>query len=126
MQSLNAHGSVNFSVNSVVHDKATEIFCDNVSACYMSSNPVHHRRTKHIELDVHFVREKVAIGQCRVLHVPTTQQFADAMTKGLPTSTFQEFRNSLCVSDHLDAHTTGGVSVRCTWRPCPVALLVCS
>ena len=96
MQSLNAHGSVNFSVNSVVHDKATEIFGDNVSACYMSSNPVHHRRTKHIALDVHFVREKLAIGQCRVLHVPTTQQFADVMTKGLHTSTFQEFRNSLC------------------------------
>ena len=89
MQSLNAHGSINFSVNSVVHDKATEIFCENVSACYMSSNPVHHRRTKHIELDVHFVREKVTVGQCRVLHVPTTQQFADVMTKGLPTSTFQ-------------------------------------
>lgn len=42
--------------------KATIIFCDNVSACYMSTNPVHHRRTKHIELDVHFVREKVALG----------------------------------------------------------------
>jgi hypothetical protein len=35
--------------------KATIVFCDNVSACYMSSNPLHHRRTKHIELDVHFV-----------------------------------------------------------------------
>jgi histone deacetylase 1/2 len=35
--------------------KATIVFCDNVSACYMSSNPVHHKRTKHIKLDVHFV-----------------------------------------------------------------------
>jgi len=75
-------------------EKATVVFCDNVSACYMSSHPSHHRRTKHIELDVHFVREKVALGQCRVLHVPTTQQFADVMTKGLPTSSFEEFRNS--------------------------------
>jgi hypothetical protein len=90
--------------------KATMIFYDNVSACYMSSNPVHHKRTKHIELDVHFVREKVAVGQCRVLHVPTSQQYADVMTKGLPTAIFKEFRNSLCVAGN-DAHTAGGGGV---------------
>lgn len=73
------------------------VYCDNISAVYMAANPVHHRRTKHIELDIHFVREKVALGQLRVLHVPTTQQFADVMTKGLPTAAFQEFRSSLCV-----------------------------
>jgi len=87
--------------------KATIIFCDNVSACYMSSNPVHHKRTKHIELDVHFVREKVAVGQCKVIHVPTAQQYADVMTKGLPTAIFKEFRTSLCVSGN-DTHTAGG------------------
>ena len=42
-------------------EKATVVFYDNVSACYMSTNPVYHRRTKHIELDVHFVQEKVSI-----------------------------------------------------------------
>lgn len=89
-------------------EKAMVVFCDNVSACYMSSNPIHHRRTKHIELDVHFVREKVALGKCRVLHVPTDQQFADVMTKGLPTSNFEAFRNSLCVSHPETAHTAGG------------------
>nr|XP_040258199.1 uncharacterized protein LOC109776374 [Aegilops tauschii subsp. strangulata] len=51
--------------------KATLVYCDNVSAVYLSANPVHHRRTKHIELDIHFVREKVALGRFRVLHVPT-------------------------------------------------------
>jgi len=84
------------------------VFCDNVSACYMSKNPVHHRRTKHIELDVHFVRDKVALGHCRVLHVPTHQQFADVMTKGLSASTFEEFRTSLCVSGNDDARKRGG------------------
>jgi hypothetical protein len=64
-------------------DSATVVHCDNVSAVYMTANPVHHRRTKHIEIDIHFVREKVALGQVRVLHVPSSHQFADIMTKGL-------------------------------------------
>nr|XP_020179221.1 uncharacterized mitochondrial protein AtMg00810-like [Aegilops tauschii subsp. strangulata] len=68
--------------------KATVVYCDNISSIYVAANPVHHRRTKHIELDIHFVREKVALGELRVLHVPTTQQFADVMTKGLPTLAF--------------------------------------
>ena len=87
--------------------KATLVYCDNVSAVYLAANPVHHRRTKHIELDIHFVREHVALGRVRVLHVPTDQQFADVMTKGLPTSTFEGFRSSLCVTG--DASTAGGV-----------------
>jgi len=41
---------------------ATIVYCDNVSAVYMTTNPVHHNRTKHIEIDIHFVREKVALG----------------------------------------------------------------
>ncbi|WVZ64439.1 hypothetical protein U9M48_013949 [Paspalum notatum var. saurae] len=78
--------------------KATVTYCDNVSSVYMSRNPVHHRRTKHIELDVHFVREKVALGELRVLHVPSSRQFADVLTKGLPTSLFNDFRDSLAVA----------------------------
>ena len=63
-------------------------FCDNVSAVYLAHNPVQHRRTKHIELDIHFVREKVALGAVRVLHVPSSSQYADIFTKGLPTALF--------------------------------------
>jgi hypothetical protein len=44
-----------------------------------------HQRTKHVKIDLHFVRDRVAIGDVRVLHVPTTSQFADIFTKGLPT-----------------------------------------
>ena len=88
-------------------DKATIVYCDNVSAVYLSANPVHHRRAKHIEIDIHFVREQVALGHVRVLHVPTSQQFADIMTKGLSTASFEEFRSSLCV-DHGAASTAGG------------------
>jgi len=82
--------------------RATLVYCDNVSAVYLSSNPVQHQRTKHVEIDIHFVREKVALGHARVLHVPTTSQYADVFTKGLPTSLFQEFRSSLTISDAPD------------------------
>jgi hypothetical protein len=93
------------------NDKATIVYCDNVSAVYMASNPVHHKRTKHIELDIHFVREKVTLGQLRILHVPTDQQFADIMTKGLSTQVFNSFRSSLCVHPRHDVQTKGGVSI---------------
>ena len=73
------------------------MYCDNVSAVYLSTNPVQHQRTKHVEIDLHFVRDRVALGEVRVLHVPTTSQYADIFTKGLPTSVFVEFRSSLNV-----------------------------
>jgi hypothetical protein len=85
------------------HDvkQATIVYCDNVSAVYMCKNPVHHKRTKHIELDIHFVRERVAVGNVRVLHVPSDKQFADIFTKGLPSALHEDFRSSLCVGlDH--------------------------
>ncbi|GKA87806.1 ribonuclease H-like domain-containing protein, partial [Tanacetum coccineum] len=76
---------------------ATLVYCDNVSAVYLSSNPVQHPRTKHIEIDIHFVRDLVATGQVRVLYVPSRYQFADIFAKGLPTALFEEFHSSLSV-----------------------------
>ena len=78
---------------------ATIVCYDNVSAVYMTANLVHHRRTKHIEIDIHFVRDKVALGQVWVLYVPSSHQFTDIMTKGLPIQLFIDFRFSLCVRD---------------------------
>ncbi|GKD45628.1 ribonuclease H-like domain-containing protein, partial [Tanacetum coccineum] len=75
----------------------TLVYYDNVSVVYLSCNPVQHQRTKHIEIDIHFVRDLVAAGQVRVLHVPSRYQFADIFTKGLPSALFKEFRSSLSV-----------------------------
>jgi hypothetical protein len=75
--------------------RCTLVYCDNISAVYLSTNPVQHQRTKHVEIDLHFIREKIAIGQVRILHVPTTSQFADIFTKGLLSSMFNEFWSSL-------------------------------
>nr|GEX35014.1 ribonuclease H-like domain-containing protein [Tanacetum cinerariifolium] len=76
---------------------ATIVYCDNVSAVYLSFNPVQHQRTKHTDIDIHFVRDLVATGQIRVLHVPSRFQYADIFTKGLPWALFDEFRDSMCV-----------------------------
>ncbi|WVZ80055.1 hypothetical protein U9M48_027566 [Paspalum notatum var. saurae] len=88
--------------------KATVVFCDKISAVYMSHNPVHHRRTKHIELDIYFVREKVALVQFCVHHVPSGRQLADIFTKGLPSPLFLNFRNNLTVASPA-SRLRGGV-----------------
>ncbi|XP_026439320.1 uncharacterized protein LOC113338009 [Papaver somniferum] len=77
--------------------RATMVYCDNVSAIYMSGDPVQHQRTKHVEIDIHFVRERVRIGDIRVLHIPSENQYADIFTKGLPRQLFLNFRSSLSV-----------------------------
>ncbi|GJS14925.1 ribonuclease H-like domain-containing protein [Tanacetum coccineum] len=76
---------------------ATLVYCDNVSAVFMSANPVQHQQTKHIEIDIHFVRDMVTAGHVRVLHVSSRFQFTDIFTKGLPSALFEDFHSSLSV-----------------------------
>ena len=79
------------------------LYCDNVSTTYLTSNPVKHDRSKHIDVDYHFVREMVASGGLRVRHVPTHLQVADIFTKGLSTDLFCKHRNNLSVvAPHTD------------------------
>lgn len=76
--------------------RATVVYCDNISVMYMSSNPVQHQRTKHVEIDLHFViRDRVSLEEIIVLHVPSSSQYADIFTKGLPAPIFSEFKSSL-------------------------------
>ncbi|GJW18667.1 ribonuclease H-like domain-containing protein [Tanacetum coccineum] len=76
---------------------ATFVYCDNVSDVYLSSILDQHQRTRHIEIDIHFVRDLVATGEVHVLHVSSCYQYADIFTKGLPTTLFEKFRTSLSV-----------------------------
>jgi hypothetical protein len=98
--------------------RATVVLCDNVSAVYMSSNPVQHQRTKHIEIDLHFVRDQVALGHVnvKVLHVPTSSQYADIFTKGLPSTVFKEFRSNLNVDGNNNQTAGGGGGVSAMYR----------
>lgn len=71
------------------------LWCDNKSAIALASNPVFHARTKHIEIDVHFVREKVLAKVLQVGHVPSADQIADIFTKPLGEARFLLLRNRL-------------------------------
>jgi hypothetical protein len=57
------------------------IWCDNIGATYLSANPVFHARTKHIEVDYHFVGERVARKLLSIRFVLTEDQVADGFTK---------------------------------------------
>nr|GEY03582.1 ribonuclease H-like domain-containing protein [Tanacetum cinerariifolium] len=70
---------------------ATLVYYDNISVVYMSASPVQHQQTKHIEIDIHFVRDMVTAGQVRILYVPSRYQYDDIFTKGLPSTLFEEF-----------------------------------
>lgn len=65
------------------------LWCDNKSAAAMASNPVLHARTKHIEIDVHFVRDKVLKQELDVRYISSEDQLADMLTKPLSIARFQ-------------------------------------
>ncbi|KAE8693482.1 S-adenosyl-L-methionine-dependent methyltransferases superfamily protein [Hibiscus syriacus] len=73
------------------------IWFDNTGAVAMSANPVYHAHAKHIDLDIHFVREKVAAGLLKINYIPGAHQITDGFTKPLSKSAFEEFRHSICV-----------------------------
>lgn len=73
------------------------ILCDNLSTVTLAHNPVLHNRTKHMELDIFFVREKVLNKSLIVAHVSAQDQWADALTKPLTAVKFLPLRNKLRV-----------------------------
>lgn len=68
--------------------KTPVIWCDNLSAVLLSANPMLHARTKHIEIDLYFVREKVMKKQIEGRHIRAADQIADVLIKANSSSRF--------------------------------------
>ena len=82
-----------------IHSKQVPcLWCNNLGATYLSANPIFHARTKHIEIDFHFVRERVAEKKLDIRFIRSQDQVADGFTKALPTKSFEEFKRNLNLS----------------------------
>jgi hypothetical protein len=79
------------------HTLTSTLWCDNIGTTFLASNPMFHARTKHIEIDYHFVRERVAANKLKVQFVCSTDQLADCLTKPLPLPRFHFLRGKLNV-----------------------------
>ena len=79
----------------VLHSPVARLWCDNIGAKYLSTNPVFHARTKHIEIDFYFVREEVAQKLLDIRFISTGDQVADGFTKPVSAAKLREFRFNL-------------------------------
>ena len=66
-----------------------ELLCDNQATISIAKNPVHHDRTKHVEIGRHFIKEKIEMEVIKLNYVPTNSQIADIFTKALPRTQFE-------------------------------------
>jgi hypothetical protein len=75
------------------------IFEDNQSAIALAKNPIHHARSKHIDIQHHFIREKVESGEVKLEYTSSEEMIADAMTKALLHFKFEKHVRSMNVVD---------------------------
>jgi len=82
---------------------ALTIWYDNLGATYLFTNPVFHARTKHVEIDYYFVRDRLAKKKIHIHFISSQDQQADVFTKPLPTALFATFRFKFHVDPPLSA-----------------------
>lgn len=76
-----------------------QLYCDNISAIHMIENPIQHDKSKHIEIDRHFIREKIEAKVIQILHVSSQQQVADIFTKAVSIKIFYNLLSKLgCIN----------------------------
>ena len=102
-------------IQSLLHElnistsRVPSIWCDNQSTVLLAANPVLHALTKHIEIDLYFVRDKVLKNQIDVNDVPAAYQLADCLTKPISSSKFSDLRRELNVLSHATLSLKGAV-----------------
>lgn len=77
----------------LIEYESRTLFGDNMSAIRLIKNPEFHKRTKHIDVMYHFIREKFNEGFFNLNYIPTGDQVADVLTKALPREKFCKFRS---------------------------------
>lgn len=87
-------------------DVPTTLFLDNQSAIQLIKNPVHHKRTKHIDVKYHYIRSQYKDKVFSLEYVPSKDQQADILTKALPRISYQHQRENLGVLDNTAAPDT--------------------
>jgi hypothetical protein len=78
------------------------LWCDNLGATYLLANPIFHARTKHIEIDYHFVHKRVGNKMLDIKFISTRDQVADGFTKALAVKDLNEFKPNLNQSTGCD------------------------
>ncbi|CAL1404706.1 unnamed protein product [Linum trigynum] len=105
---------------------APALWCDNLGATFLAHNPVFHNRSKHMEIEFHFVRDQVIKGQLHVHFLPAPDQLADVLTKPLPRQPFIKFCSKFRLSEPQLARGGGGGGVmKCTCFQPTRLLVIC-
>jgi hypothetical protein len=82
----------------IPHPSTASVWCDNLGATYLSANPVFHARTKHIEVDYHFIREQLTRKQLNIRFISTKDQLTDGFTKAMSAKQLLHFQHNLNLS----------------------------